>query len=196
MKSSFLKRIVPHLIAVGIFLLIAIVYCSPALQGKVVNQHDLLGWKGMAQQSFDYKEKHGHFPLWTNSMFSGMPAFAIAMDQKYPVSLGYINYILTLGLPKPASYLFVACLCFYFLCQVLRIRPWLSTLAAIGFAYATFDAIIIAVGHESQMQALALAPGVLASFFLILQRRYGWGVSLLAIFSGLQIGTQHLQIVY
>ncbi len=196
MKSPFLKRIVPHLIAVGIFLLIAIVYCSPALQGKVVNQHDLLGWKGMAQQSFDYKEKHGHFPLWTNSMFSGMPAFTIAMDQKYPVSLGYIYYIITLGLPKPASYLFVACLCFYFLCQVLRIRSWLSILAAVGFAYATFDSIIIAVGHESQMQALGLAPAVLASFFLVLQRRYWWGVSLLAIFSGLQIGTQHLQIVY
>jgi len=123
MKSSFLKKIIPHLIAAGIFLVIAIVFCSPVLQGKVVQQHDILGWKGMAQQSFEYKEKNGHFPLWSNSMFSGMPAYSIAMDQKYPVSLGFVYSLLTLGLPVPISYFFAACICFYFLCQVLRIRP-------------------------------------------------------------------------
>jgi len=79
MKSPFLKKLLPHLIAAGIFLLIAIVYCSPALQGKVVNQHDVLGWKGGAQQSFDFKEKYGHFPLWSNSMFGGMPGFTLAL---------------------------------------------------------------------------------------------------------------------
>src|SRR5205085_9263585 len=113
MNSSFLKKTVPHLIALGIFLVIAVVYCSPVLQGKVVSQHDVIGWKGMAQQSFEYKEKYGHFPLWTNSMFSGMPAYAIAMQQKHPVSVGYIYYILTLGLPAPICYFFVACVCFY-----------------------------------------------------------------------------------
>ena len=92
MKSSFLKRAIPHLIAIGIFLLIAIVYCQPALQGKVVNQHDMLGWRGMAQQSFEYKEKYGHFPLWTNSMFGGMPAYNIAIDSKYKISSGYFPF--------------------------------------------------------------------------------------------------------
>src|SRR5690349_11659883 len=120
MNSSLLKKLVPHLIAIGIFLVISIVYCTPALQGKVLNQHDQLGWKGMAQQSFDFKEKYGHFPLWTNSMFGGMPAYTIAMEQKYPISVGYIYSVLTLGLPKPVSFLFFACLTFYFLCQVLR----------------------------------------------------------------------------
>ncbi len=196
MKSSFLKKIIPHLIAAGIFLVIAIVFCSPALQGKVVQQHDILGWKGMAQQSFEYKEKNGHFPLWTNSMFSGMPAYSIAIDQKYPVSLGLVYSLLTLGLPIPISYFFAACLCFYFLCQVLRIRPWLSIMAAIAFTYSTYDPIIVAVGHNSKMQALALAPAVVASFLLLLQRKYWWGLALLTIFFGLQSGTQHLQIVY
>src|SRR3982751_4216206 len=125
MNSSFLKKIVPHLIALGIFLVIAVVYCSPVLQGKVVSQHDVLGWKGMAQQSFEFKEKYGHFPLWSNSMFGGMPGYNIAMGQKYPVSVGYIYQLITLGLPDPISFFFVACVCFYFLCQVLRVRPWL-----------------------------------------------------------------------
>src|SRR4030095_5928233 len=117
MKSSFLKKLVPHLIAFGIFLVVAIIYCAPALQGKVVNQHDVLGWKGMAQQSFEFKEKYGHFPFWSNSMFSGMPAYNIAMEQKYPVSVGWVYHTITLGLPIPVSYFFVACVCFSFLCQ-------------------------------------------------------------------------------
>jgi hypothetical protein len=196
MKSSFLKKLVPHLLAAGIFLLIAVVYCSPVLQGKVVNQHDILGWKGMAQQSFEYKEKYGHFPLWSNSMFGGMPGYTIALDQKTPISIGYIYYLVTLKLPKPINYLWLACVCFYFLCQVLGVRPWLSVLGALAFAYSSFDPIIISVGHETQMQALATAPAVIASFMLLLQKKYWWGLSLLTIFFGLQVGSQHLQIVY
>ena len=63
----------PHLGAIAIFLLISIIYCKPALEGKVLNAHDNQGWKGMAQQSFEHKEKYGRFPLWTNSMFGGVP---------------------------------------------------------------------------------------------------------------------------
>jgi len=196
MKSSFLNKLVPHLIAAGVFLAVAVFYCSPALQGKVVNQHDVLGWKGMAQQSFEYKEKHGRFPLWSNSMFSGMPAYSIAMDQDYPISVGWFYNILTLGLPAPISYFFIACVCFYFLCQVLKINPWLSVMAALAFAYSTYDPVIVAVGHNTKMQALAVAPATVASFLLLLQRKYWWGVALLSICVGFQIGTQHLQIVY
>ena len=196
MKSSFLQKLVPHLIAAGIFLVVAIFYGAPALQGKVVNQHDVLGWKGMAQQSIEYKEKHGRFPLWSNSMFSGMPAYTISMDQDYPISVGWFYLVLTLGLPAPISYFFVACICFYFLCQVLKVRPWLSIMAAIAFAYSTYDPVIIAVGHNTKMQALAMAPATVASFLLLLQRRYWWGLALLSFCVGFQVGTQHLQIVY
>ena len=71
MNSPILKKALPHLIAIAVFLLIAIVYCRPALEGKVVFQSDMLQWKGMAQQSMEFKEKHGHFPLWTEGAFGG-----------------------------------------------------------------------------------------------------------------------------
>jgi len=77
MKGTWFKKLLPHFIAVAVFAIVAIVYCKPVLQGKVLNQHDSQGWKGMAQQSFEVKEKTGHFPLWTNSMFAGMPAYQI-----------------------------------------------------------------------------------------------------------------------
>src|ERR1700754_880307 len=104
MNSTVLKKALPHVIAVLVFLIVAVVYCRPALQGKVVGQSDVQQWKQMAQQAFEYKEKHGHFPLWTESTFGGMPAYTIAMDNKAFLPLGYLSNILSLGLPEPINF--------------------------------------------------------------------------------------------
>ena len=196
MKSPLLKKALPHIIAIALFLIIAIVYCKPAFDGKVVSQSDMVGWKSMAQQSFEYKEKNGHFPLWTESAFGGMPTYTIALDATSKIQIGYFFYPISLGLPKPMYFFFIACVCFYILTQVLRINPWVSIMGTIAYAYCTFDPIIIAVGHDTQMMAIAYAPAVIASFLLIFQRKYLLGAALLSIFMGLQVGTQHLQIVY
>ena len=116
MKNFNFKKALPHLIAVVIFLIVAVVYCKPALEGKVVSQHDIQGWRGMSQQSVEFKEKYGHYPLWTNSMFSGMPGYQIFLDARTHVLVGYLGNVITLGLPKPISWFFLACICFYFLC--------------------------------------------------------------------------------
>ena len=196
MNSTIFKKALPHIIAIAIFLVLAIVYCKPAFDGKVVSQSDVVGWKGMAQQSFEYKEKYGHFPLWTESAFSGMPAYTLAMDASSKISIGYFFYLLTFGLPAPVYYFFLACLSFYILMQAMRINPWVSIMTSIAYAYATFDPIIITVGHNTQMLAIAYAPGVVAALMLIFQKKYFLGTALLAIFFGLQVGTQHLQIAY
>jgi hypothetical protein len=196
MKNFNFKRLLPHLIAVIIFLIVALIYCKPALQGKVVIQHDTQGWRGMAQQSFEFKEKYGHYPLWTNSMFSGMPAYQIAMDARTNISVGYLSKILTLGLPVPASFFFLACICFYFLCVVAGANPWLGIMGGLAYAYSTFDPIIIAVGHNTQMMSIGYAPAVIAGLLLLFQKRYWAGFAVTALFSSFLIGENHVQIVY
>ena len=196
MNSSLLKKALPHIVAIAIFLVIAIVYCKPALDGKVVYQQDVIGWKGTAQQSFEFNEKHGHFPLWTESTFSGMPAYTIAMEATSGISTRYLIYLVTFNLPKPICFFFLACICMYILTQVLRINPWIGIMAALSFGYCTFNSILIAVGHETEMYALGYAPAVIAGLLLIYQRKYLLGAALLSIFFGFQEGTQHLQIVY
>jgi hypothetical protein len=196
MNKGLFSKLLPHIIAVVIFLLIAVLYCKPVLEGKVLSQTDIVGWKGMAQQSIEFKEKYGHYPLWTNSLFSGMPAYTIAMDAAYKVQTIYLYLALNLFLPKPADFFFLACICFYFLCLVLRIRPWIAILGALAFAYSTYNPIIIGVGHDTKMRAIALMPAVIASLLLILKKRYLWGTALLALFFGFQVATQHLQIIY
>ena len=80
MNSSLLKKALPHVIAIVVFLLVSIVYNKTALEGKVLRQADVQGYTGMAKQSNDFREKYGHYPLWTESMFGGMPAYNIAME--------------------------------------------------------------------------------------------------------------------
>ena len=103
-----------------IFLLIAVVYCLPVFQGMVVSQHDMLGTRGMTQQSFEFFEKYGAYPLWTNSMFGGMPTFQIIFAATYNIGIGWMHNLFTLFLPSPASLFFLSCISFYILSQVLK----------------------------------------------------------------------------
>ena len=198
MKKFNVKTILPHIIAIVFFALIALIYCKPALQGKLLNQHDIQGWKGMAQQSIEVKEKTGYFPLWTNSMFGGMPAYQIAFEPKTNISvvINFIPRLLSMGLPEPASFFFLACLCFYILCLVAGANPWVGILGAISYAYSTYDPVIIIAGHNTKMASIAFAPMIIAGLMLLFQRKYLLGFVMTALFSALFIGQNHLQIVY
>jgi hypothetical protein len=89
MKQFNFKALMPHLIAIIIFLLVAVIFCKPSLEADtVLKQGDIIGWQGMSHQSFEYKEKHGHFPLWVTSMFCGMPGYQIALEGAWsPLSI-------------------------------------------------------------------------------------------------------------
>ncbi|HVG42304.1 MAG TPA: hypothetical protein VM888_11895, partial [Chitinophagaceae bacterium] len=196
MNNGMFKKLLPHLIAVLIFLLFAVIFCSPTLSGKAVNQSDVIHWKGMAQQSLDFKEKFGHYPLWTNSMFSGMPAYQIAMESQNIISTGFFHNLFMLFLPKPIGYFFLICLCFYFLTQVFRVNPWIGILGALAYGYASYNPIIVAVGHDTKFLAMAYLPALLGSLILLYEKKYWLGGALTALFSALEIGMNHLQISY
>jgi hypothetical protein len=190
------SKITPHLIAIGIFLVIAFVYCSPALQGKVLQQGDVIHWKGMAQNSVKYKETHGHFPLWTNGMFSGMPAYQIDMDPSNPFNLIYLHKVFSLFLGKPFVFYFLLCIGFYFLSQVYGVDYRIGILGSLAYAYASFSSILVIAGHETQVLAMAYMPAVLASILLVYKKRYWIGAAATALFMGLFVAMNHLQVTY
>lgn len=198
MKNISFKQVVPHLLAVVIFILLSVFLSKPAMQGKVVRQSDVIQWKAMAQQSFEFKEKHGHFPKWTNSMMSGMPAYQIALGPKKPmnVNLYQVQKVLTLGLPDSVFYLFAAALCFYLLCLVLGISPWVSIVGGIAYAYCSYNPVLIAGGHDTKLLSMIYAPAVLAGLQLIFKHKYWLGSALLLTSGVLLLSQHHQQIVY
>ncbi len=107
-----------------------------------------------------------------------------------------LHTILTLDLPKPMNFFFLACISFYFLALCLRIRPYVAIIGALGFAYATYSPIIIGAGHDTKMLALGYLPALLGSILLIYEKKYAWGFVLTAIFTMLEITMNHQQISY
>ncbi|CAN5841005.1 YfhO family protein [soil metagenome] len=196
MKHFNFKKLLPHIIAIAVFLVVTLIFCKPALEsGIVMKQSDVSGWQGMSHQSYTYKEQHGHVPLWLVSMFSGMPAYQVALEGSWS-PLGIIDHAMQLWLPEPMNFFFLACICFYFLCVCLRIKPWAAILGALGFAYCSFSPIIITAGHNTQMLALAYAPAVIGAVTLIFDKKYFAGFTLTALFTALQIAQGHQQISY
>jgi hypothetical protein len=194
MNKGLLSKLLPHIIAIVIFLIVSVLFCKPVLEGNVLNQHDVIGWKGMAQNALEYKKTHGHFPLWNPNLFSGMPNYQIAMGGKE--LLPDLLTIFTLGLPKPINFFFFACLCFYILSIALKARPVVGIFASLAYAFSTYNAVIIAAGHETQMWATALAPLILAGLIFTFQKKYWLGLSLVTYGTYQQLGVNHLQISY
>ena len=198
MKNGFLKKILPHLAALAVFLIIALLYCKPALEGKVLNQSDITNWKGAVNQSLEFAKEHdGKGPLWTNSVFSGMPAFQIGGVPYNNAIPWYAAKIMSLGLPEPVSFFFLASVCFYLLCVVLQINLFAAIMGSLAFAYATYNPVIISVGHITKMMTMAFMPALLASVLLIYdKKKYLLGAALTALFTSILIAMNHPQIAY
>jgi hypothetical protein len=196
MNKGLFSKVLPHLIAVIVFLVVALIYCKPALEGKVLSQSDVTQWKGMFEDMRKYKETHGHLPLWTNGMFSGMPGYQIGMEPYNPVTTSYFHGILSLFLPKPLNFFFLACICFYFLSQALRVNPYLGIIGALAYAYATYNPIIISAGHDTKMLAIAYMPSLIGSLILVYEKKYLLGAALAALSTSLLVSANHPQITY
>ena len=195
MQNISFKKSVPYLVAILLFIIITFVYFSPLLEGKRLLQSDIVQFQGMSKEIVDYRNATGKEPLWTNSMFGGMPAYQIST--KYSGNLlSYLDRIFTLGLPVPANMVFLYFLGFFILLLVMKVDPWLSIAGAIGYAFSTFFFLVIAAGHNSQAHAIGYVAPVLAGFILCFRKKYILGGILSAVALSLEFYANHPQITY
>ena len=73
MKKDVFKKILPYIVAAVVFIVLAIIYASPALEGKVLNAGDSLSGDGMVHETGEYHEETGVFPLWLGTCFAECP---------------------------------------------------------------------------------------------------------------------------
>ncbi|MBD1398621.1 YfhO family protein [Pontibacter sp. JH31] len=193
---DFKRDVLPHLIAILIFLALTAVYFAPVLfEGKAMAQHDILQFKGGAKEIQDYREATGEETLWTNSMFGGMPSYLI--NTRYPGDFsGYIHTLLTFNLPAMAGNIFITLLCAYILLVTLRLNTWLSVVGAIAFAFTSYNFIILEAGHNTKSLTIAYIPLVLAGMFYALRRNVWIGAAIFALGLTLNLHFNHLQMTY
>ncbi len=195
MSNHFLRKAAPYLVALLVFLSITVVYFSPLFEGQRLKQHDITMYKGMSKEINDFRAKTGEEPLWTNSMFGGMPAWQISVDYKDNL-FRYVDRIIRLGMPQSAGYVFLYFLGFFVLLLVLRVDPWLSIVGAIAFALSSYFFIILGAGHTSKAHAIGYMAPVLAGIILTYRGKLWSGGLLTAVALTLEIVAGHLQITY
>jgi hypothetical protein len=195
MKNIQLKSLVPHLISVLVFVFITLVYFSPLLKGEKLKQSDIVAFKGMSKEIVDHRVDYDEDPLWSNSMFSGMPAYQISV--LYTSNLiKKFSSLFRLYLPNPSGYVFLYLLGFYFLLVSLSIDYRLAIVGAIAFAFSSYFFIIIEAGHNTKAHAIGYLAPVLASVLMVYRGKILLGGVLTALFTSLMISANHFQITY
>lgn len=189
-----IKKSAPYLGVILVFVLLAVSYFSPILEGKKIYQNDIKHFIGMAKEINDFRAEYDAEPYWTNSAFGGMPAYNLSA--LYPH-----NYIKKIDsylrfLPRPADYLFLYFLGFFILMLSLKVDWRLAFLGAIGFGFSTYYIIILGVGHNAKAHAIAYMPLVLSGILLVLRNKYLLGFIITMLAMALEINASHPQMTY
>lgn len=191
-----IKKLLPAVVAILLFALITVFYFKPVVMDKKeIRQGDIVNHKGMSKEIIDFRKEYNQEPLWTNSMFGGMPAYQISA--LYPNNLlSSVDKVFMLGLPYPVGMVFLYFIGFYILLACLRVNPWLSIVGALAFGFSSYFFIILEAGHNSKAHAIAYMAPLLGSILLTLKGKRLLGASLTALFAGLELYCNHVQITY
>jgi hypothetical protein len=189
------KKFLPHLYVIIAFVAASFLYNSPILTGKGLKMEDMTQVAGMAKELKDYKEKDGVYPMWTNGLFGGMPAFQIAMNVQnmWIANLGDVIYK---SLPTPANLMFLYFLGFYALMVILGFNIWQAVFGALAFGLSSYNLIIIDAGHVTKALAIGFMPPVLGGLILLFRGKWLPGFTLLSLMLALQLYAYHYQITY
>lgn len=195
MKQLDWKSMMPHLIAIAVFLGVSLAYFSPVLEGKKLYQSDKVNFVGMSKEIKDHRLDYGEEPLWTNSMFSGMPAYQISVV--YGANLvKHVDKLFQGFLPRPVGLVFLYLIGFYILLMSLKIDYRLAIVGAVAFAFSSYFFIILEAGHNTKAHAIGYMAPLLASVLMTMRGKWLTGGVLTALFTSLMLNANHLQITY
>lgn len=189
-----LKPFLPHVIAILIFIVISFVYFYPVLEGKVLKANDSNVSKINSKEIQDFRLKNGREPLWTNSIFSGMPAYLIST--KYPGNLmKHVDTFLR-TFKMPVSVLFLSMAGFYVLLLIFGVNPWLAITGSIAYGLSSFFFQILGAGHNTQAIALVYMAPMIGGIYYTYRYDALKGALFTTFILALEIQANHPQITY
>lgn len=190
-----LKAIYPYILHILVILIVNIFYFFPQFEGKVVNQGDIIQYKGMSKEAMDFQEKTGETVLWTNSMFGGMPTYQLSAPNPGN-KLSYIKKIGTVFINQPSGLFILGMISFYILMLSLGVNGWLSLIGAILFGFSTNNFILFEAGHNTKTATILTSPLVIAGVILLFRQNLLLGSALFGIGLGLNVQSNHPQMTY
>lgn len=196
MRKISLSDVVPHALAVLFFLLLTVVFFSPVFfENKSLDQNDIVQFLWGSKELRDYRAATGREGLWTNAMFSGMPAYLVNLQwSDAPVTV--LKKVLSFFLPHPVRNIFLALVCYYLLLLSFRVRPYLAVAGALAFGLSTYMIIGLSAGHNARIGAIAFMPLVMAGIHLAFSGKKWLGFAATTAGLALHLRENHVQITY
>ncbi len=193
---NLFKKYWPYAVAIIALMVIAYSFSPQVLEGKVVNQSDIASWRGMANEIITYNEANPDKEpaLWTNSMFSGMPATSVSVVFKGDYT-DYLYNLLFVG-QRPPSYLIISLIGAFLMFLAFGTNIYVAFIGAIAVSFCSYNFQIIQVGHNSKMVAIAFMPWVIAALVYAYRKKALLGSLLFALVLSFQIKANHPQITY
>ncbi len=202
MNKELLKNIGIYAAIAAFFIIISYGFMPEVLKGKIVNQSDIAGWRGMAEESVMWnKANPDNQTAWTDSMFGGMPNVTFVDNFKGDWTKGLYDALLWGR--RPASYIFLALLGAFLMMLAAGVNRYLAVIGAVAVAFCSYNFQIIQVGHNTKMQAIAFAPWAIAALIYTYRSAFGkkmlralWGAVGFAFALSFQVKANHVQITY
>ena len=196
MNKDVLKKWFPYLVAFVIFVLVAVVYCFPVLEGKVIITADSVQPRAAVREGVDYFETTGNHTFWTNSMFGGMPNYQIGGGQTFSEKIsGYVVGVMRWGNRNQILLLFFYFFAFFALMRAFGVNVWLSIAGALAVGFSSYFFIIIEASHNGKATSIIWMTMALVGMMLIFKKKYLIGAItvMLSMMAGL---TVHPQMAY
>lgn len=190
MKKKWIHYIVP----VILLLITSSIYFSPVLEGRVMQQSDIIQFSGVSKEISDYRAETGKEALWTNRMFGGMPAYQISTIYKGSIAKKLVG--LVLKIPRPISYHLLLTSLFFLMFVVLGVNPWLSFAGALAYGFTTFFFVVLESGHNSKALNITFISLLVAGILTAYKNKRFAGFLLSTLAVAWMISSNHLQMTY
>lgn len=195
--NSTLKKLIPHIIAYFILLIISFIYFKPyVFDGKVLHQSDNMQALGMQAEMRKVSKETGEMPLWTNSMFSGMPSYQILFSSDNLIKHPFKAFLLGNHMSPPHTAMLLMFFGIYLLLVTLGVDWRIGIIGAVGFGFGCNFLDLFLAGHSTKIIALSYLAPITAGVLMAYRGKYLLGGAITAFFLSMQLYANHVQITY
>lgn len=182
-------------IFIALIIIVLVVLLKPlVVDGLMPQGVDVVADKGKTHQTAMYNQTHDDLALWNPFLFSGMPHYHNYGPLAYSMD-NLLNFFSRLFSSVFVFYL-IGALGMYALLRYLKFSPLIALGAALIFILMPHYKSLWLEGHFKKFRAIFYIPWMVLAFRYFLDKRSLLGMALFALAFGLQIRTQHYQIVF
>ena len=184
-------------VSVAVIAIVAVAFFFPDnFDGNSLRQADMMQGAANGHEGVVYEQATGEKALWSNSLFSGMPAYQISPSYPSNSLFTWLNDVYGLWLPAPSNLLFMMMLGFLILMFAMGMQWYYALIGSLAWGFSSYFVIIIGAGHIWKFVTLSYIPPTIAGLVLAYRGRYLAGAALTAIFAMLQLNANHPQMSY